>query len=58
MILALLSFYFMPVNYLLASLLYLVGVLLDDLDGWAARRYNQGMALFLNPSQACPHTSQ
>ncbi|XP_066260054.1 CDP-diacylglycerol--inositol 3-phosphatidyltransferase [Euwallacea similis] len=41
-ILALISFYFMPTNYVIASLCYVVSALLDVVDGHAARYFNQG----------------
>lgn len=41
-ILALLSFYFMPSNYVLASWAYIISGLLDAVDGHAARMLNQG----------------
>ncbi|XP_077255917.1 phosphatidylinositol synthase [Temnothorax americanus] len=40
-ILALISFYFMPANYVVASWCYVVSSLLDAIDGHAARYYNQ-----------------
>lgn len=40
-ILALISFYFMPTNYIIASWCYIVSSLLDAIDGHAARYYNQ-----------------
>ncbi|CAB3364487.1 Hypothetical predicted protein [Cloeon dipterum] len=40
-ILALISFYFMPTNYVLASWCYVTSALLDAFDGHAARMYNQ-----------------
>jgi len=40
-ILALISFYFMPTNYVVASWCYVVSSLLDAVDGHAARYYNQ-----------------
>ncbi|XP_071638013.1 CDP-diacylglycerol--inositol 3-phosphatidyltransferase [Temnothorax longispinosus] len=40
-ILALISFYFMPTNYVIASWCYVVSSLLDAIDGHAARYYNQ-----------------
>lgn len=40
-ILALISFYFMPTNYVVASWCYVVSSLLDAIDGHAARYYNQ-----------------
>lgn len=41
-IFAFVSFYFMPTNYIVASIFYLLSGLLDAFDGWAARRFNQG----------------
>ncbi|XP_018359277.1 PREDICTED: CDP-diacylglycerol--inositol 3-phosphatidyltransferase [Trachymyrmex cornetzi] len=40
-ILALISFYFMSTNYVIASWCYVVSSLLDAIDGHAARYYNQ-----------------
>ncbi|GAB1861537.1 CDP-diacylglycerol--inositol 3-phosphatidyltransferase [Camponotus japonicus] len=40
-ILALISFYFMPTNYIIATWCYIVSALLDAIDGHAARYYNQ-----------------
>ncbi|XP_059489110.1 CDP-diacylglycerol--inositol 3-phosphatidyltransferase [Neocloeon triangulifer] len=40
-ILALISFYFMPTNYVLASWCYVTSALLDAFDGHAARIYDQ-----------------
>ncbi|CRK91541.1 CLUMA_CG005200, isoform A [Clunio marinus] len=40
-ILAVISFYFMPTNYVISSWCYIISVLLDALDGHAARKYNQ-----------------
>lgn len=40
-ILALISFYFMPTNYVIATWCYVVSSLLDAIDGHAARYYNQ-----------------
>lgn len=40
-ILALISFYFMPTNYVLAVWCYLTSALLDAFDGHAARHFNQ-----------------
>jgi phosphatidylglycerophosphate synthase len=40
-ILALISFYFMPTNYVLASSCYVTSALLDAFDGHAARIYDQ-----------------
>lgn len=39
--LAIVSFYYMPTNYVVASWCYIISVLLDALDGHAARHYNQ-----------------
>ncbi|XP_014270243.1 CDP-diacylglycerol--inositol 3-phosphatidyltransferase [Halyomorpha halys] len=40
-ILALISFYFMPFNYIVAVSCYVISALLDAVDGHAARHYNQ-----------------
>lgn len=40
-VLAIVSFYFMPTNHVIASWCYIVSVLLDALDGHAARKFNQ-----------------
>lgn len=40
-ILAIISFYFMPTNYIIATWCYVVSALLDAFDGHAARYYNQ-----------------
>ncbi|CAG9808922.1 unnamed protein product [Chironomus riparius] len=40
-VLAVVSFYFMPTNYVIASWCYIISVLLDALDGHAARKFNQ-----------------
>ena len=41
-ILALVSFYFMPTNYIIALWCYIISALLDAVDGHAARYFNQG----------------
>ena len=40
-ILALISFYYMPDDYVVASSCYLLSGLLDAFDGYAARKLNQ-----------------
>ncbi|XP_070507672.1 CDP-diacylglycerol--inositol 3-phosphatidyltransferase [Chironomus tepperi] len=40
-VLAVVSFYFMPTNYVISSWCYIISVLLDALDGHAARKFNQ-----------------
>ena len=40
-VLAILSFYFMPTDYIVATIKYLLSLLLDELDGNAARYFNQ-----------------
>lgn len=40
-ILTIISFYFMPTNYILAGWCYAIGGLLDAVDGHAARYFNQ-----------------
>lgn len=40
-VLAVVSFYFMPTNYIISSWCYIISVLLDALDGHAARKFNQ-----------------
>lgn len=40
-ILAFISFYFMPTNYIIATTCYMTSALLDAFDGHAARYYNQ-----------------
>lgn len=41
-ILAIISFYFMTTNYIIASWCYIISALLDAIDGYAARYFNQG----------------
>ena len=41
-VLALVSFYFMPTHPWLAITTYTLSGLLDAFDGWAARKFNQG----------------
>ncbi|CAB0044312.1 unnamed protein product [Trichogramma brassicae] len=41
-ILALISFYFMPTHYAIAAWCYIISALLDAVDGHAARYFNQG----------------
>lgn len=40
-VLAILSFYFMPTDYIVATIMYLLSLLLDEFDGNAARYLNQ-----------------
>ena len=40
-VLAILSFYFMPTDYIVATIMYLLSLLLDEFDGHAARYFNQ-----------------
>lgn len=40
-VLAIVSFYYMPTNYVIAGWCYIVSVVLDALDGHAARHFNQ-----------------
>uniref|UniRef100_A0A0V0GF80 CDP-diacylglycerol--inositol 3-phosphatidyltransferase n=1 Tax=Triatoma dimidiata TaxID=72491 RepID=A0A0V0GF80_TRIDM len=40
-ILAIISFYFMPTNYVIAGICYILSGLLDAFDGHAARHFNQ-----------------
>nr|XP_022902830.1 CDP-diacylglycerol--inositol 3-phosphatidyltransferase [Onthophagus taurus] len=40
-ILAIISFYFMPTNYIIATTCYVTSALLDAVDGHAARHFNQ-----------------
>lgn len=40
-ILSLLSFYYMPRDYVLATVFYITSQLMDALDGYFARKYNQ-----------------
>ncbi|XP_058128971.1 CDP-diacylglycerol--inositol 3-phosphatidyltransferase isoform X2 [Anopheles ziemanni] len=40
-VLAIVSFYYMPTDYVIASWCYIISVLLDALDGHAARHFNQ-----------------
>ncbi|KAM7445631.1 hypothetical protein ABFA07_005890 [Porites harrisoni] len=40
-VLAILSFYFMPTDYIVATIMYLLSGLLDAFDGHAARYFNQ-----------------
>lgn len=46
-VLAIVSFYFMPTNYIVSSWCYIISVLLDALDGHAARKFNQCKSIFL-----------
>lgn len=41
-ILAVVAFYFMPTNHIIATVCYVVSALLDAVDGHAARYFNQG----------------
>ncbi|CAK9810734.1 CDP-diacylglycerol--inositol 3-phosphatidyltransferase [Anthophora quadrimaculata] len=41
-ILAIISFYFMTTNYVIATWCYIISALLDAVDGHAARYFNQG----------------
>jgi len=41
--LALISFYFMPTNHVIATWAYIFSALLDAVDGHAARVLNQGI---------------
>ncbi|KAG5672464.1 hypothetical protein PVAND_002591 [Polypedilum vanderplanki] len=40
-VLAIISFYFMPTNHIISSYCYIASVLADALDGHAARKFNQ-----------------
>ncbi len=40
-ILAIISFYFMPTNYIIAAWCYVISAGLDAFDGHAARHFNQ-----------------
>ncbi len=40
-VLAILSFYFMPTDYIMAASMYLLSGLLDAFDGHAARYFSQ-----------------
>jgi len=40
---ALISFYFMPTNHVIATSAYIFSSLLDAVDGYAARFLNQGI---------------
>ncbi|KAF7286653.1 phosphatidylinositol synthase [Rhynchophorus ferrugineus] len=40
-IMAIISFYFMPTNYTIAIVCYVISALLDAFDGYAARYFNQ-----------------
>jgi len=42
-VLALVSFYFMPTNHVIATWTYICSSLLDAVDGYAARYLNQGI---------------
>ena len=44
-VLAILSFYFMPTDYIVATIMYLLSGLLDAFDGHAARYFNQSESL-------------
>ena len=50
-VLALISFYYMPFDPVKAVLFYLLSGLLDAFDGWAARVFNQGKPT--NSSAVC-----
>lgn len=39
-VLAILSFYFMPADYIVATIMYLLSLLLDEFDGNMARYFN------------------
>ena len=41
-LLVLLSCFQMPTNYGRATVFYILSVLLDEFDGWAARKFKQG----------------
>jgi len=41
-VLALVSFHYMPYDPVKATVFYLLSGLLDAFDGWAARKFNQG----------------
>jgi len=41
-VLAVISFYFMPTNPVVAGVFYILSGFLDAFDGWAARKFNQG----------------
>lgn len=41
-VLAVISFYFMPTNPVVAGTFYILSGFLDAFDGWAARKFNQG----------------
>ncbi|XP_060532940.1 CDP-diacylglycerol--inositol 3-phosphatidyltransferase [Cylas formicarius] len=41
-VLAIIAFYFLPTNYIVASTCYVISALLDALDGHAARYFKQG----------------
>jgi len=47
-ILALISFYFMPSNHVIATWAYIFSSLLDAVDGYAARLLNQGISWLMN----------
>jgi len=50
-ILAIISFYFMPTDYVTASWCYIISALLDALDGHAARYLGQSKSYYkYNPS--------
>ena len=36
------SFYYMPFDHIKASVFYFLSYILDEFDGWAARKFNQG----------------
>ncbi|XP_008478955.1 CDP-diacylglycerol--inositol 3-phosphatidyltransferase-like [Diaphorina citri] len=46
-VLALISFYFMPTHYAIACWCYVISGLLDAIDGHAARYFNQSKDLFV-----------
>jgi len=46
-VLAIMSFYYMPTNYIVSSWCYIISGLLDALDGHAARYFNQSKFIYV-----------
>lgn len=44
-VLAVIAFYFMQTNYIVAGWCYIISALLDAIDGHAARAFNQSQCL-------------
>lgn len=46
-VLAIISFYYMPTNYIVSSWCYIISGLLDAIDGHAARYFNQSKFIYV-----------